>query len=184
MSAVKALLKRSSAAKVGRKAPTRKKLLELIAIAGRAADHGKLQPWRFIEIRGKARQELGEAMATAAELSGSSFAKMVAKPLRAPLLIAVVAVHHPNKVKKVPLWEQDVTAAGVAHYLSLLLDEAGWGVFWRTGPHTRKAAVREFHHLEEHEELMGWLYVGNRTKTKKKRPQPMAHPEYKLTTFD
>ena len=30
-------------------------------------------------------------------------------------------------------WEQEAVASGVAHVLSLLLDEAGWGVIWRTG---------------------------------------------------
>ncbi|MEJ1229891.1 MAG: hypothetical protein WDM88_03395 [Galbitalea sp.] len=32
-----------------------------------------------------------------------------------------------------PAWEQDTAAAGVAHLLALLLDDAGWGVMWRTG---------------------------------------------------
>ena len=40
-----------------------------------------------------------------------------------------------------PAWEQEAVASGVAHVLSLLLDEAGWGVMWRTGLHTRSDAV-------------------------------------------
>ncbi|MGB3413750.1 MAG: nitroreductase family protein [Microbacteriaceae bacterium] len=184
MSSYRSLLRRQSASRVGRSAPSRKKVLKYIAAASRAADHGGLEPWRFIEIRGKARQELGEAIATAAELKGMAFAKMVAKPFRAPLLIAIVAVRNPAREKKIPYWEQDAAAAGAAHYLSLLLDEAGWGVMWRTGQHVRKEPVRIFHHLEDNEELLGWLYVGNRTKQIKKPRGPHPSPELLLTTFD
>src|SRR5690606_22187854 len=83
-----------------------------------------------------------------------------AKPMRASLLIAVVASY--RKSDKVPRWEQEAVASGVAHMLSLLLDEAGWGVIWRTGGHTRTKAVAKAHGLKKNEELLGWLYVGGR----------------------
>ena len=53
----------------------------------------------------------------------------------------IVAVHQPSV--KVHDWEQDAAATGVAHMLSLLLDEAGWGVFWRNSV-TGLVAVRRF----------------------------------------
>ena len=71
----------------------------------------------------------------------------------------VVVVTTPDH-EKVPVWEQEASAAGVAHVLSLLLDEAGWGVMWRTGPFTRHPLVAEAHGLAAHEHLLGWLYVG------------------------
>ena len=43
-----------------------------------------------------------------------------------------------------------------------LLDEAGWGVIWRTGHYTRSKAVAKAHRLEKNEELLGWLYVGGK----------------------
>lgn len=95
--------------------------------------------------------------------------KLAEKPLRASLLIAVVARLEPSY--KVAEWEQDAAASGVAHTLSLLLDEAGWGVFWRSGGHTRHPAVAEVHGLAPNEKLMGWLYVGgipDKTKPDKK----------------
>ncbi len=80
--------------------------------------------------------------------------------MRAPLLLAVVASY--RKSDKVPRWEQEAVASGVAHTLSLLLDEAGWGVIWRTGGLTRTKAVAEAHGLKKNEELLGWLYVGGK----------------------
>ena len=74
--------------------------------------------------------------------------------------MAVVVSH--RKSEKVPRWEQEAVASGVAHALSLLLDEAGWGVLWRTGHYTRSKAVAKAHGLGTNEELLGWLYVGGK----------------------
>ncbi len=142
-------------------APTHDELLPLVAAAGSVADHGSLRPWRLIELRGDARERLGAAMVVASGLDDESGSKLAAKPLRAALLIAVVAVHKPSF--KVAEWEQDATASGVAHLLSLLLSEAGWGVMWRTGHLTRTEPVRRLHELADNEELLGWLYVGGLT---------------------
>ena len=90
--------------------------------------------------------------------TGKDAAKLATKPLRAELLLAIVV-----RVKgssKVADWEQEATASGVAHLLSLLLAEAGWGVFWRTGHLTRSEPVHRMHELADNERLLGWLYVG------------------------
>lgn len=155
MSALDAVRDRRSWSKVTDDAPTHAELLTLVSAAGRVADHSSLHPWRLIELRGDDRVTLGRALNKAAGDKGAS-----SKPLRAPLLIAVVA--HYRKSSKVPRWEQEAVASGVAHTLSLLLDEAGWGVIWRTGELTRAKAVAKAHGLGKNEELLGWLYVGGK----------------------
>lgn len=155
MSALDAVQRRQSWSKVTPEAPTREQLLPLIAAAGRVADHSSLRPWRLIELRGEDRERLGASIAEATGDSSPS-----SKPLRASLLIAVVASY--RRSDKVPHWEQEAVASGVAHVLSLLLDEAGWGVIWRTGGYTRTAAVARAHGLGPDEELLGWLYVGGK----------------------
>ena len=138
--------------------PTHDELLPLVAAAGRVADHSSLRPWRVIELRGEARERLGQAFVKDAGARGPDAEKLAQKPLRAPLLLAIVSARRESD--KVPGWEQDAVAAGVAHTLSLLLHDAGWGVFWRTGGHTRSKAVHEVHRLAKNERLLGWLYVG------------------------
>jgi nitroreductase len=160
--ALDAVLARRSWSKVSDEAPTHEELLELVAAAGRVADHSSLEPWRLIELRGADRERLGRAINKAEGEEGAS-----SKPLRAPLLIAVVASY--RKSHKVPRWEQEAVASGVAHVLSLLLDEAGWGVIWRTGHYTRSKAVAKAHGLKKNEELLGWLYVGG--KPERSRPE-------------
>lgn len=154
-SALEAVRARRSWSKVTDEAPTRAELESLVSAAGRVADHSSLRPWRLIELRGEDRERLGRAISKALGEKGAS-----AKPLRAPLLIAIVASY--RKSEKVPRWEQEAVASGVAHVLSLLLDEAGWGVIWRTGSATRSKAVAKAHGLEKNEALLGWLYVGGK----------------------
>ncbi len=153
-SALEAARARRSWSKVTDVAPDHAEVLRLVTAAGRVADHSSLHPWRLIELRGDDRLRLGAAIAKA---DGDD--KPSSKPLRAPLLIAVVASYRKSKV---PRWEQEAVASGVAHMLSLLLDEAGWGVLWRTGSYTRSKAVAKAHGLGKDEELLGWLYVGGK----------------------
>lgn len=168
--------RRRSQPSVNDEAPTKRELLPLIAAAASVADHGSLRPWRLIALRGAARQQLGAAIVEATGLEGGVAAKMAAKPLRAPLLVAVVVSQKPSH--KVPGWEQEAVAAGVAHALSLVLDEAGWGVMWRTGHYTRSDAVHRMHQLGPDERLLGWLYVGGTRKSKSGRRKPVHAKDY------
>ncbi len=175
MNLLEAIASRRSRASVTGVAPGREELLPLIAAAASVADHASLRPWRLIELRDDARERLGAAFVAATGLEGKDAAKLAAKPLRASLLLAVVVVHKPNL--KVPDWEQDAAAAGVAHLLSLLLHDAGWGVMWRTGPQTRSAPVRRLHQLADNEELLGWLYVGGVPETARDDPRTPIDPQ-------
>lgn len=171
-SAADAMLRRRSHSSVGDEAPTDKELLRAIEVAGTVADHAALRPWRVIAIRGEGRERVGRAIAEAAGAEGSDAEKLARKPLRAPLLLAIVVSPRPSA--KVPDWEQEAVASGVAHALSLLLDEAGWGVMWRTGHYTRTDAVHRAHGLDPEERLLGWLYVGSKPakKSGKRKPVP------------
>lgn len=172
-----AMRRRRSHSSVTDAAPTKRELLPLIEAAASVADHASLRPWRVIALRGEARTRLGRALADAAGLDGSAADKMAAKPLRAPLLLAIVVSPKPSH--KVPLWEQEAVASGVAHALSLVLDEAGWGVMWRTGLQARSAAVHSMHELRPDESLLGWLYVGGKPSKKKSgRRKPVHAKDY------
>jgi len=170
LTAFDAVMRRQSHSKVTADAPSRLELLPLVEAAATVADHSGMKPWRLIELRGDARVRLGAAFAEASGATGKDAEKAGSKPLRASLLIAVVFTHKPSF--KVPAWEQEAVASGVAHMLSLLLDEAGWGVFWRSGILTRSEPVHRMHELAPNEQLLGWLYVGGlpeRTKADKRK---------------
>ncbi|GAA4191420.1 NAD(P)H nitroreductase [Gryllotalpicola kribbensis] len=160
-SVYEAVLARRSYSKVTEEAPTTAEVERLLEAAATAADHAGLAPWRVIELRGRARERLGDALALAAANAGAdadAAASQRSKPLRAELLLAVVVSYRESH--KVERWEQEVAAAGVAHLLTLLLDDAGWGAMWRSGPHTRTPEVAAAHGLGADEALLGWIYVG------------------------
>jgi nitroreductase len=171
-----AMLRRRSHSSVGDQAPTDKQLRRVLEAAGTLADHAALHPWRVIAIRGAARERVGRAIAEASGATGSDADKLARKPLRAPLLLAVVV--SPKASGKVEDWEQEAVAAGVAHAISLLLDEEGWGVMWRTGHYTRADAVHRAHGLSADERLLGWLYVGDKPARKSGRRTPIAAKKY------
>ncbi|MCY7326856.1 MAG: nitroreductase, partial [Microbacteriaceae bacterium] len=131
--------------------------------------------------RGDARRRLGDALAAASGATGTAAEKIAAKPLRAELLLAIVECIRPSP--KVAPWEQGATAAGIGHLLSLLLDEAGWGVMWRTGLLTRSEDVRRAHRLADNEQLLGWLYVGGIPDEPNEAPKPRVDPREFLSTL-
>ena len=149
---------RRSVSKVGPEAPTDEELRQLLAAVTPVADHRALRPWRLITLRGDDRVRLGEALDAAAGKVRKP-GEQNTKPLRAELLIAIVA--SPTDHPKVPEWEQLATAAGAGHLLELALWQAGWGAMWRTGVLANAAPVRAAHGLSDREHLMGWLYVGS-----------------------
>jgi len=158
-----AVLARRSYSKVTAVVPDTAEIERLLAAAATAPDHAGLAPWRVIEVRGSARARLGEALAAtamAAGVAGDAAAGQLRKPLRAELLLAMVVSYRESE--KAARWEQEAAAAGVAHLLTLLLDDAGWGAMWRTGPYTRSPEVAALHGLGADEALLGWIYVGGR----------------------
>ncbi|WP_449277108.1 nitroreductase family protein [Leucobacter sp. GX24907] len=189
-----AIRARRSHSKVTDVAPTTEELGEILTVLSSVADHSSLRPWRIIELRGDRRDLLGRALAQAHAddypedadrdddgypvPTEKSLERYIGKARRSPLLLAIVARVQPSK--KVPDWEQEAVAAGVAHYLGLLLQEAGWGSMWRTGLQTRGEAVRRAHRLTRDERLLGWLYVGGiPDRDRKSKPRkPLESAKY------
>lgn len=169
-----AMRTRRSHSKVTDEAPSSAEVAELLSAMTSVADHSSLRPWRVIELRGDARHTLGRALAKA---NSTTKPKGIAKATRAPLILTVVA--SPKKSKKVPYWEQEAVATGVAHALGLLLHEAGWGTMWRTGHAARNRSVRKAMHLKKHEQIVAWIYVGG-IADRDQKPKPRKALDMKL----
>ncbi|SMX77046.1 nitroreductase family protein [Brevibacterium antiquum] len=179
-----AISTRRSISKLDPETPNDSDLRELIHAVSSVADHKGLKPWRFIIIRGDDRIRLGEALDDAGEVHRKA-GEINAKPLRAELLLALVA--SPQDNPKVPEWEQHATAAGAGHLLELALWQAGWGVMWRSGNLTNAPAVRRLHRLKDKELLMGWLYIGAVPERYRQRlahsTRPLPDPDQFLDTL-
>lgn len=164
------LQQRSSAAKLQAPAPNAYEREQIFQAALRAPDHGRMQPWRFLEIEGAGRNKLGDLFAKALQIKDPAIAQeklddIRSKPLRAPLIIAVIAVMKENP--KVPMLEQQFSAACAAYSVLLASDALGYGGIWRTGPMVEDAHVLAGLGLAANEQLIGFLYIGSRQLEKK-----------------
>lgn len=139
-------------------------LAQLYQAAMTAPDHGQLRPWRFLTIRGDARARLGDVFAEALlrrtpDAEPGMVEKDRQKPLRSPLLIAVIARLTPDH-PKAPEIEQ-LLAAGMAGYnLILAAQAAGLGAVWLTGAPAYDSHVQAALGLSTGETLLGFVYVG------------------------
>lgn len=154
------LLQRHSPWPLNDPAPSAQDLDLVFQAALRAPDHGQLQPWRFISIRGDARIALGEVFARAArqrdpEEDGERFRN---KAMAAPLLIALCArVLAPHKI---PESEQVLAVGAAAMNMLNALHLLGYGGFWATGLNSYDPRVQHALGLGEADRLLGFLYVG------------------------
>lgn len=163
MQAIDALLKRRSAKALTEPAPDDGALELLLQCASRAPDHGRLRPWRFIVIRGVARERLGELMADQLRrkqpaASAEALQRERQKALRAPLIIVVAAVC--NAAAKVPPIEQMLAAGAAAQNLMLAATALGFGAMWKTGDAAYDEVVKVSLGLEARDAIVGFLYVG------------------------
>lgn len=162
MEALDALLNRVSVPRLTEPAPNAAQREALFQAALRAPDHGQLRPWRFLTIEGQGRERLGELFAAALQAKGdasqAALDKARAMPLRAPLLIVVIARLQDHF--KVPESEQRLAAGCAAHGILIAAHAQGIGAVWRTGDMAFDAHVHQGLGLAENEELIGYLYVG------------------------
>lgn len=140
MQALDALLNRVSVPRLIDPAPTAEQREVLFGAAMRAPDHGHLQPWRFLTVEGAAREQMGELLVEAAklqdgEVSDAAIDKARNNPLRAPLVVVVIARLQDHV--KYPKSEQLLAAGCAAHGICWrpmrrALARCGVPVTWRT----------------------------------------------------
>ncbi len=144
-------------------APDDEQLKQIFEIALCAPDHGRIQPYRFITIRGEARKELSNVFARAVkqrdpEVDDEYLNKQKDKPLRSPLIVVVVAclIESP----KIPEIEQMLCAGAAAHNILLASKAMGFGSIWLTGDNAYDPYVCKALNLAENERIIGFIYLG------------------------
>ena len=163
MQAIDALLTRRSARALTEPAPDAGALELIFAAAARAPDHGRLRPWRFILVRGPARERFGALLAeqlrrTHPQIGEESLERERLKAFRAPLIIVVAA--HCDPAVKIPVIEQTLSAAAAAHAMMLAAFALGFNAMWKTGAAAYDATVKEALGLAPADAIVGFLYFG------------------------
>ena len=122
MDAMELLRTRESASKLAAPGPSDAELDQILACAGRAPDHGKLRPWRFVIVEADKRAAFGEVLAASMrrkmpDASGDALDRERAKAMRAPTIVVVAA--HVAKGHRIPEIEQIAAASAAAQTIML-----------------------------------------------------------------
>nr|WP_317198977.1 nitroreductase [uncultured Psychrobacter sp.] len=169
-------------------APSTEQIKAAIECAATAPDHKKLRPWRFIVTQGEARRDLGQALVTAAKakaqregetLSEKTIHKTANLPLRAPVIITVVT--HMQAHKKVPPFEQMLSAGAAVQNLILALEAQGYSTVWRTGLLCNEPAVKAYFDVSSDDYVTAFVYTGSSPTQKPVRKPIDIEP---LTRFE
>lgn len=163
--------------------PTPEQLRKILQAATLAPDHKLQRPWRFIVVQGEARALFGEAHGRAAKERDPSLppegeAKLRGKPLRAPLLVVLIASPKPGT--KVPVWEQHASMAAAAQNICLAANALGLGTAWKSSSLCDLAPVRKLFKMADHESCFGWIDIGHVPKEAQDRLASMARPAVAL----
>lgn len=151
---------------------------EIFRSAMSAPDHGAVRPWRFLIIQGEARQRLGDVFADAMarrepDADAETLEKARAKPLRAPMLIAVLAEiveDHP----KAPVVEQILAAGAASQNMLNAIHAKGYGGILLSGANCYDDRVKAALGLAPKDAIIGFIYVGTPSGEGpvKQRPDP------------
>ncbi len=164
------------AAFLGEPGPDAAQLREILTIAARVPDHGKLAPWRFIVFEGAARGEAGrllleQRLRHEPDLSESERAAELGRFTKAPLVVAVVSHVTPEHRKATEL-EQILSAGAVAMNLLHAAHALGFAGQWVTERPATDPEAGRLLGLGEHERIVGFIHIGTPTVPPQERPRP------------
>jgi nitroreductase len=163
MDAFEAIFTRHSVSRVRPDPLPRPLIEELLQAAVQAPNHYKIRPWRFVVLQRESRLAMGKVMAQTlkaahADLPDSALEIEQAKPMRAPVVIAV-GVDKSDDLRVLEIENVCAVAAAIENLL-IAANAKGLGGMWRTGPAARDLQVKKFLGFDPDQDLLGFIYIG------------------------
>lgn len=155
--------------------PSDDQIRELLRLAARAPDHGKLAPWRFMVLRGAGKARFAHGLkAIAKERSGAEIlTKKIAKLTVPPCSVAVVSRFVGGEI---PEWEQRLSAGAVCALLLVAAGAMGFGANWITDWYAYDEKALALLGLGDGERVAGFIHLGTPAETPLERVRPDAAP--------
>lgn len=159
--------------------PDADQLTEILRIAARVPDHGKLAPWRFVILRGAAKDVFAEKITALADSQTNPVKAKAAlrKLTRPPVAVAVISRFIEGEI---PEWEQRQSASAVCHQMLLAAAALGWGANWITDWYSYDPRATAILGLAKDEQVAGYLYLGTTTE----QPQERVRPDVAAITLE
>lgn len=177
MDALELLKSRASVPSInlGEPGPGEAEIAEILTIASRVPDHGKLVPWRFILYRGEGRKELGARLVEIHRRKEPGLPEAVYEQDRtrftnAPLVIGVISRAAPHV--KIPEWEQVLSSANAAFSIVLASHALGYAAQWLTSWAAYDDEAKALLGVKAGEKVTAFVHIGTPKAPAFQRPRP------------
>ena len=165
-------LRRSSAAQTLRApGPDATQLDDLLRLAARAPDHGKMTPWRFLVMQGEAKATLVQRLRGLADGQPSPGKALAALAKLSEPPLSVMVVSAPREGGK-PVWEQELSAGAVCTLMLVAAEAMGFGANWITDWYSYDPAACEILGVRPGERVAGFIHLGAASEPPLERQRP------------
>ncbi len=154
--------------------PEGEELAQILEIAARTPDHGKLAPWRFVVVPQAARDALAAGIVAAYRAEKPDAGRLEIEAMeqfarQAPTLVVVLA--SPRVDSHIPLWEQELSVGAATMNLEHAAHAMGYAACWLTGWAAFNDRVRDLFGAAP-ERIAGFIFIGTPGKPLEERPRP------------
>ena len=154
--------------------PDDTQLRQILEVALRTPDHGKLAPWRFVIVPQDKRAKLAALLEAAYRAEKPDAGRLEIEAMhqfaqQAPTL--VVALSKPVAGSKIPVWEQELSVGAAIMNLLHATHALGFAGGWLTGWPTFNDDVRDAFGGQD-ERLAGFIFIGTPSRPLEERPRP------------
>ena len=161
---------------------------DILSCGVRVPDHGALNPWELIVIKGDAKLRIGnDILADEYQLNNPDASEDEInyernRLCRASVVIAVLfkPVSHP----KIPFWEMQLSSGAVCSNLLVAAQSLGYAAQWLTEWYAyNNSMIKELGGNPETDKIAGFIYIGDKDKTPIERRRPNKEKVIRYITF-
>ena len=161
---------------------------DILSCGIRVPDHGALNPWELIVIKGDAKLRIGNDILAKeyhlnnpeASVDDINFER--SRLCRASVVIAVLfkPVSHP----KIPFWEMQLSSGAVCSNLLVAAQSLGYAAQWLTEWYAyNNSMIKELGGNPDTDKIAGFIYIGDKDKTPIERRRPNKEKVIRYITF-
>ena len=161
---------------------------DILSCGVRVPDHGALNPWELIVIKGEAKLRIGnDILADEYQLNNPDASEDEinyerSRLCRASVVIAVLfkPVLHP----KIPFWEMQLSSGAVCSNLLVAAQSLGYAAQWLTEWYAyNNSMIKELGGNPDTDKIAGFIYIGDKDKTPIERRRPNKEKVIRYITF-
>ena len=160
---------------------------DILSCGVRVPDHGALNPWELIVIKGDAKLRIGNDILAKeyhlnnpeASVDDINFER--SRLCRASVVIAVLfkPVSHP----KIPFWEMQLSSGAVCSNLLIAAQSLGYAAQWLTEWYAyNNLMIKELGGNPDTDKISGFIYIGDKEKIPIERRRPIKEKVIRYIT--